>query len=137
MTDWILSISPMVFTRIKTEFSEIIKTKYNMTSENFSTEDYQNKPSVFPFVYVKLMPAQITSSDLERCAVNGMDFYFQIDVFDNKSQSRVNEVMKEIVRIMVGKMKFQPKPAPSFDVIGDVHRMTSRFERMIDYNDVL
>lgn len=137
MTDWIMSISPMVFTRIKTEFSEKIKSKYNMTSDNFSAKEFNGKPPVFPFVSIKQMPAQITSSDLERCSISGMDFYFQIDVFDNTSQSRANEVMKEIVRIMVAKMKFQPKPSPSFDAMDDVHRMTARFERMIDYNDIL
>lgn len=137
MTDWIMNISPMVFTRVKTEFSEKIKAKYNMSNENFSTKDFKNKPPVFPFIFIKQMPAQTTSSDLERCSISGMDFYFQIDVFDNQSQSRANEVMREVVRIMVNKMKFQPKPAPSFDAIGEVHRMTARFERMIDYNDVL
>ena len=137
MTDWIMNISPMVYTRLKTEFSQKIKKKYNMTNENYSTKEIVGKPPVFPFVHVKMMPSQITSSDLERCTISGMDFYFQIDVFDNKSQSRANEVMTEVIRVMVGKMKFQPKPAPSLETIDDIYRMTARFERKIDYNDVL
>lgn len=137
MTDWIMNISPMLFTRIKSEFSEKIKTKYNMKDTNFSTTDFKNKTPVFPFVFIKQMPAQITSTDLERNSISGMDFYFQVDVFDNKSQARANEVMREILRIMVSKMRFQPKPAPSFDSVDDVYRMTVRFERKIDYNDIL
>lgn len=137
MIEWITSISPIVFTRIKTEFSEKIKTKYNMENKNFSTVEFNRKNAVFPFVYVKQMQSQPTSSDLERCSVSGMDFYFQIEVYDNQSEKRTREIMNEILRIMVGKLKFQPKPAPYMESTNDVYRAIVRFERKIDWNDVI
>lgn len=137
MIEWITSISPIVFTRIKTEFSEKIKTKYNMENKNFSTVEFNRKNAVFPFVYVKQMQSQPISSDLERCSVSGMDFYFQIEVYDNQSEKRTREIMNEILRIMVGKLKFQPKPAPYMESTNDVYRAIVRFERKIDWNDVI
>ena len=137
MTEWIMSISPMVFTRLKTEFSENVKKKYNMGNSNFSTKEFNVKESIFPFVHIKQMPSQVTGIDLERNSINGMDFYFQIDVYDNQSQSRVNEIMSEIIKVMVKSMRFQPKPAPSFESNADFYRATVRFERMIDWNDIL
>lgn len=137
MTEWIMSISPMVFTRLKTEFSEKLKKKYNMGNNNFSTKEFSGKDAIFPFVYVKQMPSQVTGTDLERSSINGMNFYFQIDVYDNQSQSRANEVMSEIIKVMIKSMRFQPKPAPSFDSTSDFYRETVRFERMIDWNDIL
>lgn len=133
---WIMLIPSQVFTRIKTEFSEKIKTKYSMTSENFSTTDSQNKKAVFPFVYVNLLPASETGQDLEGSAINGGIFTFQIDVYDNQSQSKAREVMKEVVRIMKS-LLFSCNQMPSFDDTDDVKRMTARFQRSIDWNDIL
>lgn len=133
---WIMQLPSIVFTRIKTEFSEKIKTKYNMTSENFSTTDSQNKKAVFPFVYINLLPASETGQDLEGSAINGGIFTFQIDVYDNQSQSKAREVMKEVVRIMKS-LLFSCNQMPSFDDTDDVKRMTARFQRSIDWNDIL
>ena len=135
-SNWIMMIPSQVFTRIKTEFSEKIKTKYNMTSENFSTTDSQNKKAIFPFVYVNLLPAVEQGMDLEGIDINGGLFTFQIDVYDNQTQARAREVMKEVVRIMKS-LLFSCNQMPSFDDTDDVKRMTARFQRSIDWNDIL
>ncbi len=134
---WIMLIPSQVFTRIKTEFSEKIKTKYSMTIENFSTTDSQNKKAVFPFVYISLLPSYPNETDLERKIVDSVPFAFQIDVYDNKSQNRANDVAGEVLRIMHDKLSFLPKPMPSFSNDGDVFRNTARYERVIDINDIL
>ena len=133
---WIMLIPSQVFTRIKTEFSEKIKTKYSMTSENFSTTDSQNKKAVFPFVYINLLPASETGNDLAGDTINGGIFTFQIDVYDNKTQARAREVMTEVVRIMKS-MRFLVNQMPSFDDTEDVKRMTTRFQRIIGSGDIL
>lgn len=135
-SNWIMQLPSVVFTRVKTEFSEKIKTKYNMTSENFSTTDSQNKKAVFPFVYINLLPASETGNDLEGDTINGGIFTFQIDVYDNKTQARAREVMTEIVRIMKS-MRFLVNQMPSFDDTDDVKRMTTRFQRIIGAGDTL
>lgn len=135
-SNWIMMIPSQVFTRIKTEFSEKIKTKYSMTSENFSTTDSQNKKAVFPFVYINLLPASETGNDLAGDTINGGIFTFQIDVYDNKTQARAREVMTEVVRIMKS-MRFLVNQMPNSDDTDEIKRMTARFQRTIGGLDVL
>lgn len=135
MSEWIMLVPSFVFTRIKTEFSEEIKTRYGMTGENFSTVNSLNKNAVFPFVYVHALPAMEQGQDLEGNAVNAGLFSFQIEVFDNKSQNRARSVMGEIVRIMK-EMRFEITAMPEFDTT-DTHRCVTRFRRMIGSGDVL
>lgn len=135
-SDWIMRIPSMVFTRIKSQFSEKIKTKLKMTDSNFSTTDSQNKKAVFPFVYVNLLPAVEQGIDLEAININGGLFTFQIDVYDNQTQARAREVMTEVVRIMKT-MGFEVTAMPSFDSTDDTERMTARFRRSIGNTDTL
>lgn len=135
-SDWIMRILSMVFTRIKSQFSGKIKTKLKMTDSNFSSTDSQNKKAVFPFVYINLLPAVEQGMDLEGTDINGGLFTFQIDVYDNQTQARAREVMGEVVRIMKT-MRFEITAMPSFDSTDDTERMTARFQRSIDWNDIL
>ena len=133
---WIMQLSSIVFTRVKTEFSEKIKTKLKMTNNNFSTTDSQNKKAVFPFVYINLLPAVEQGMDLEGIDINGGLFTFQIDVYDNQTQARAREVMGEVVRIMKA-MRFEITAMPSFESTDDIERMTARFRRLIGALDTI
>jgi hypothetical protein len=86
-------VPSFVFTKIKTEFSNDIKTRLSMTGENFSAVDSTNKKAVFPFVHVHSLPASEKGQDLEGNTINAGLFTFQIDVIDNKTQNRSREVM--------------------------------------------
>lgn len=134
--EWVMRISSVVFTRIKTEFSDKIKTKYKMTDKNFSTVGSNNTPAVFPFVYIHLLPAVEQAQDLECTSINGGLFTFQVDVNDNKSQANANEVMSEVMRIMKT-MRFSVNEMPSFEDTKDIHRLTTRFRRSIGESDIL
>lgn len=135
MSEWIMLLPSAVFSRIKGEFSEIIKTAYEMSDLNFSTTDSSNKKAVFPFVYVHLLPAMENAFDLERTTVNGGLFTFQIDVYDNQTQYRTRKVMGEIIRIMK-RMRFDIVAMPEPET-KDTHRITARFRRDISKNDIL
>ena len=135
MSDWIMLLPSLVFSRIKGEFSETIKTSYGMTGLNFSTTDSSNKKAVFPFVYVHLLPAVEQGQTLDGTTVNGGLFTFQIDVYDNQSQNRARQVMGEIVRIMKS-MRFSIVAMPEFES-SDTHRCTARFRRVIGASDIL
>lgn len=135
MSDWIMLLPSVVFSRIKGEFSEEIKTSYGMTGSNFSTTDSSNKKAVFPFVYVHLLPAVEEAQTLDEASVNGGLFTFQIDVYDNQSQNRARKVMGEIVRILKS-MRFNIIAMPELES-GDTHRCIARFRRTIGSGDVL
>lgn len=135
MSEWVMLVPSIVFTKIKTDFSQVIKDKYKMTNDNFSTINSSNKDAVFPFVYVHMLPAVEQGQDLEGDSINAGLFTFQVDVSDNKSQSRTRQVMTEIIRIMK-KMRFDVIAMPEFES-GETHRCVARFRRMIGSGDVL
>ena len=135
-SNWIMQLPSMVFTRIKTEFSEKVKEKHKMTDGNFSTKDRQNKNAVFPFVYINMLPAVEYGEDLDGTEIHGGMFSFQIDVYDNQTQERSREVMIEVINIMKS-MRFRTTSMPSFENGDSVYRMTARFQRMIGVSDIL
>ena len=136
MADWTDRISSVVFTRIKNEFSSSLKTKYKMTSSNFSTVGSSDTPAVFPFVYVQLLPSAETGQDLEGATINAGLFTFQIEVTDNQTQARAKDVMSEVKRIMKS-MRFTVQPTPDIQDTKDTHRAIIRCNRRIGSSDIL
>lgn len=136
MADWTDRISSVVFTRIKNEFSSSLKTKYKMTSSNFSTVGSSDTPAVFPFVYVQLLPSAEQGQDLEGNTINAGLFTFQIEVTDNQTQARAKDVMSEIKRIMKS-MRFTVQCTPTLEDTKDTHRAIMRCNRIIGSCDIL
>lgn len=136
MADWTDRISSMVFTRIKNEFSNSLKTKYKMTSSNFSTVGSSDTPAVFPFVYVQLLPSAETGQDIEGNTINAGLFTFQIEVTDNQTQARAKDVMSEVKRIMKS-MLFTVQCTPTLEDTKDTHRAIMRCNRIIGSCDIL
>lgn len=134
---WFIKVPSIIFTRLKTEFNEELKTKYNIIDKNFSTAMSNDVPAVFPFISIKTLPSYSSSNDLERNEIETVNFMFQIEVFDNKSQFRTNEVMSEVIDIFVKKLHFEITSIPYFDNKQGVHRLVARANRTIDINDVL
>ena len=136
MAEWTDRISSVVFTRIKNEFSSSLKTKYKMTSSNFSTVGSSDTPAVFPFVYVQLLPSAEQGQDIEGNTINAGLFTFQIEVTDNQTQARAKDVMSEIKRIMKS-MRFTVQCTPTLEDTKDTHRAIMRCNRIIGSCDIL
>ena len=136
MADWTDRISSVVFTRIKNEFSSSLKTKYKMTSSNFSTVGSSDTPAVFPFVYIQLLPSTEQGQDTEGNEINAGLFTFQIEVTDNKKQVIAKDVMSEVKRIMKS-MRFTVQTTPDIQDTKDTHRAIMRCNRRIGSDDIL
>ena len=136
MADWTDRISSVVFTRIKNEFSSTLKTKYKMTSSNFSSVGSSDTPAVFPFVYIQLLPSTEQGQDIEGNEINAGLFTFQIEVTDNQTQARAKDVMSEVKRIMKS-MRFTVQPTPDIQDTKDTHRAIMRCNRRIGSDDIL
>ena len=136
MSDWTDRISSVVFSRIKNEFSNTLKTKYKMTSSNFSTVGSSDTQAVFPFVYIQLLPSTEQGQDIEGNTINAGLFTFQIEVTDNQSQTRAKDVMSEVKRIMKS-MRFTVQTTPDIQDTKDTHRAIMRCNRRIGSNDIL
>lgn len=137
MNDWVMLVPSLVFSRIKADFSNKIMLQYGMTGEHFSTVNKNNTDPLFPFVYVQSLPSSEEGADLEGLSINAGLFSFQVDVYDNRSQTRAREVMGEVVRIMKT-MRFHVTSMPEFKRDADgVYRSTARFRRIIGAGDIL
>lgn len=145
MAIWTFEIPTIVFSRIMNDFSEDLKTKYKMqkikvngvtTWKNFSTSQVSETPPIFPYITVIELPGAERGQDLEGDLINGGLFTFQVDVFDNQSESRAKNCMAEVTRIMKT-MRFQVNAMPSFDSKPQEYRMTARFSRVIGAGDSL
>ena len=136
MADWTDRISSIVFTRIKNEFSNSLKTKYKMTNSNFSTVGSSDTPAVFPFVYIQLLPSAEAGQDIEGNTINAGLFTFQIEVTDNQTQARAKDVMSEVKRIMKS-MRFTVQTTPDIQDTKDTHRAIMRCNRRIGSSDIL
>ena len=136
MADWTDMISSNVFTRIKNEFSSSLKTKYKITSSNFSTVGSSDTPAVFPFVYIQLLPSAEAGQDLEGATINAGLFTFQIEVTDNQKQNNAKEIMSEVKRIMKS-MRFTVQNTPTLEDTKDTHRAIMRCNRRIGSSDIL
>lgn len=129
MSEWITKLPLKIFTTIKTQFSQTIKDSFGMTDDNFSTVGSSDTLAVFPFVRFQILPGNEQGQTFETNEFEAGLFSFQIDVFDNKTQSSARNVMTEIVRIMKI-MGFRVNQMPSFEDTKDVHRMTARFQKV-------
>ncbi len=128
------SIETQVFSLIKAKFSAKIKAKY--PDLNFTTSDRSSTKPKFPTVYIHLMESPEIGSTLDGTEIPGINATFQIDVTDNQSQARADEVAKEILRIMKT-MRFKPVGMPFHDNSGDTYRTVGRFRRIIGDGDIL
>lgn len=145
MAIWTMDISEIVFSRIVNDFSEDLKKKYNMQKikvngvinwRNFSTSQVSETQPIFPYITVIELPGAERGQDLEGTSINGGLFTFQVDVFDNSSESRAKKCMEEIVRIMKS-MMFQVNSMPAFESKPQEYRMTARFSRLIGAKDII
>lgn len=128
------SIETQVFSLIKAKFSTKIKEKYK--DLNFTTSDRSSTKPKFPTVYIHLLESPEIGSTLEGTEIPGINATFQIDVTDNQSQARADEVAKEVLRIMKT-MRFKSAGMPFHDNSGDTYRTVGRYRRPIGAGDIL
>lgn len=128
------SIETQIFSLIKAKFSAKIKEKYK--DLNFTTSDRSSTKPKFPTVYIHMIDSQEVGSDLEGTSIPGVNASFQIDVSDNQSNKRTDDVAKEVLRVMKG-LKFKPFTMPMHNNNGDVYITTARYRRVIGDGDIL
>lgn len=134
--EWVNLLQSIIFTRIKKDFSEKLKTKYKMANNNFSTVGRSDTPAVFPFVYVEELESQEVGSDLEGATTNGLRYGIRIHISDNKSQSNAKEIAHEVRRIMKS-MRFSCGMPISQNTTNNVHTYVLQCSRIIGSGDIL
>lgn len=128
------SLESIIFTQIKARFSPKIKSKYK--DLKFTTEEESKTNPKFPNVYVFLEQSPEIGMTLEGTSFAGGLFTFTIKVTDNQNQTRVKEVMGEIVRVMKS-MRFQMPFLPIYQNTKNEYWSNARFRRTIGDGDKL
>lgn len=145
MSIWTMDIPTIVFSRIVSDFSEDLKTRYKMqkltvngitTWRNFSTSQVSEIPPIFPYITVIELPGQEIGQDLEGTSINGGLFTFQVDAYDNQNETRAEDCIAEVVRIMKA-MQFNVAQMPYPESKAQEYRKIARFSRVIGAGDTL
>ena len=149
---WTDEIPTIVFVRVTEEFSKDLKKKYGFKAtkvkyewmdeaeyvwNKFSTSQVSETPPEFPYITIIQLPGQERGQDLEACHINGQLFSFQVDVYDNVSEERAKNCISEVTRIMMTVLGFRGRQMPTPNSEPQLYRMTARFEREIDEEDVI
>lgn len=134
--EWVMHQQSRVFSRIKNEFSEKLKKKYNMTSSNFSTVGSSDTPAVFPFVCVEEIESQEIGRDLEGTNTNGLGYGVRIHISDNKSQTDAFRIAHEVRRVMKT-MRFSCSTPIPQSVVNNVHSYVLQCTEGIGDEDIL
>ena len=132
---WFSDITSIVFTRVKSIVNKKLKTKY--PDINFTTSSVASTDPKFPTVYIKRMQGAERGKDLEGTSVNAMLVTFQVEVTDNASDTRAQEVADSVCEVFKS-MRFQilGEPFPDNTQRG-VFRNVARYQRLVGYGDTL
>lgn len=131
---WTSDIASIVFTKIKLEATSKLLSKYPYI--NFTTSDQVRTDPAFPNVYVKRLQGAERGRTLDGESVNAILSSFQIEVTDNESERRAQEVADVVYSIMK-KMRYECIGEPFPDNIEGVYRNVARYRRVVGYNDIL
>lgn len=134
--EWVMYLQSQIFTRIKNEFSSKLKTKYNMTTSNFSTVGSSNTPAVFPFVFVEELDSPEIGNTLDGTDTNGLKYTVRIHISDNKSQTNAKSIAYEVRRIMKT-MRFSCGTPIAQNVENGVYSYVLQCSRVIGNGDIL
>lgn len=132
---WTSDIQSIVFSRIKREATNKLKTKY--PNIFFTTSSTAESNPQFPTVYIKRLQGAERGQTIDGTTVNGIVSSFQIEVTDNQSDNRAQEVA-DVICLIMKSMRYQMlgEPFPDNTQKG-VHRNVSRYQRIVGFNDVL
>lgn len=131
---WTSDIEYKVLAKLRVEGTKKLKSKY--PNINFTNEDTASDVPLFPTVYIKKLPGAETGEDLERTFVNGYVSGFQIEVITNttdRDAQTVADVCYGIMKSMAYSMVGEPVPNNT----ATTKRNVARYQRNIDYNDIL
>lgn len=131
---WFSRITNIVLTRVKAIVGKKLNTKY--PDIDFTTSASSSTTPKFPTVYIKRMQGAERGQDLDGSTVNAMLVTFQVEITDNISETRAQEVADNVCAVMKS-MRFQILGEPVTDSQVNIHRNIARYQRVVGYGDTL
>ena len=131
----LLIVDNLILTRIKNKTASKLGSKYSSLTIKYTNNDRELLEPTFPTVFVKQLQTRAIGETFDG-GINAGDFTFQVDVYDNSSQTRAKDILKAIIAVMTD-MYFTLATFPIFDNTTNVYRATARFTRVIGASDKL
>ena len=132
MASWVMDLESTVYTIIKNNFPDRLKTKY--PNIYFTNVSKINTEPQFPTVYVHMLPAVEQGADLVAKTINAVLATVQVDVTTNVSASEAREVMSTVLDELKD-LGFTVTALPETFVEEDIYRQTMQARRMIGSGD--
>lgn len=127
-------LDDMVFTRL-VEYVEENLLDPILDDENFTMLDkVDSDTSLFPCIYLNNIVATETAYDLEREAINGGLFTYQVRVISNESRNENKKIMRAVANAMKS-MGFRATSLPLSYSNNNLYVSYSRWQREIDEGD--
>lgn len=129
---WFSEIESTVFTTVQYE----LRTKMDAPFPNLTctTASQNEQLSVFPTLYLHELPAAEIGQDLSNKGVNAIRCTIEIQVFSNKSEKEVRQILSAAILVMKDLM-FNITAFPDPSTIGDISSGVARFSRVIGNGD--
>lgn len=130
----IFNLEAKIFTRIKNETQEELKTKY--PTIYYTTSNSNKGDPIYPTVYIHEMQGAEVGADLEGSSLNGVMENLQVEVVTNTSQADARYVMARIIGSLKG-MRFTVMSMPEFENGASYYRSICRCRRIIGNGEEL
>ncbi len=131
----LLNVENLIFTRIKKNTASYLGTKYSSLSVKYTMDDRELAEPSFPTVFIKQLTTPSVGNTFDG-GINAGNFTFQIEVYDNVSQTRSKDVLNAVTKVM-SDMFFNVTSLPVHDNTSSVYRTIARFNRVIGVDDTL
>lgn len=134
MAEWYSNIESTVFTVVQYN----LKTKRDAPYPNLkcTTVNANETPSEFPTLYLHELNPLEASQDLENTEINMILHSVEIQVFSNKSEAEVRNIMAAAIKEMK-KMRYSVTLFPDPTTKNKISVAVARFRRAIAKDDTL
>lgn len=131
MSNWVIDLDNIIFTRINVKLNKALSAKY--PDLYVTNSDLNTGVAKFPTVYIHVMPGVEQGNDLDGNTINAILYSIQLEVTAT-NQTHTKEVMAELINILK-EMRFQVIAMPEFKNQNTLYRQVLRVRRVIGADD--
>ena len=134
MAEWYAIIESTIFTIV--QYNLKTRTDAPFPGLNCTTANAKETPSTFPTLYLHELTPLEESQDLENTEINSILHSVEIQVYSNKSEAEVRNIMASAIAEMK-KLRYSVTLFPDPITNNKVSKAVARFRRAIAKDDIL
>lgn len=127
---WFSKVFTRVYTTVKSRMSQNLKLKLNFTSD-----EVNDTPTVFPTVYVSELPGLEIGRDVDNTGINAIEESIRIYVYCNTGKATCKKIMNEAV-LQMKALRFNITSLPAYSQKANIVNGVATFSRVIGRGDI-